>query len=99
MTAFWFILGCMGLIVIIGAVRDQIGVAIADITILVMLFGLITLGNFVLNQFIFVGDKGWILAGLVTLGFLFESVYGLMAPERQNRRNKWLRSMRRGKRA
>ena len=98
MTAFWLILGCMGLILFIGAVRDQIGVAIADITILVMIFGLITLANFVLNQFMFVGDMGWILAGLVSLGFLFESLYGLMAPERQNRRNKWLRSMRKSKR-
>ncbi len=99
MTAFWFILVCMGLIVIIGAVRDQIGLAVADITILVMLFGLITVANLVLSQFMFVGDKGWILAGLAALGFLFESVYGLMAPERQARRNKWLRTMRTGKRA
>ena len=99
MTAFWFIVACLVAIAAIGAVRDQIGLAIADLTLLVGLFGLIALADLVISQFRDTGGYAWTVAGLLSLGFLVDSIYGLMAPERRRRRDKWLRSLRNRRRA
>ena len=98
--ALWVILGCMAFIILADAVRGRGGIALADMTLLVFLFGLIALADLILSGFMFTGDIGWILAAVIAGGFALDALYGLMAPERQRRRNRKLRDlMRRRRRA
>ena len=98
--AMWIIMGCMAFILLAGGARGRGGVAFADVTVLVMLFGLIALANLIISRFVYTGDTGWTLAALLAGGFAVDALYGLMAPERQRRRDQKLRQlMRRRRRA
>ena len=98
--ALWIILGCMAFIILAGSARGRGGIALADMTLLVFLFGLIALADLILSRFMFTGDTGWTLAALLAGGFALDALYGLMAPDRQRRRNRKLRDlMRRRRRA
>ena len=98
--AMWIIMGCMAFIILAGGARGRGGVAFADVTVLVMLFGLIALADLILSRFTDTGDTAWTVAALLAGGFAVDALYGLMAPERQRRRDQKLRQlMRRRRRA
>lgn len=93
MTTLGIVLACMALMLAIGMVRDKPGRAVADIALLVILFGLITIVDLVFGWFIDTGDTARIVAIFFAAGFALDSVYGLMAPERQKQRDKKLRRL------
>lgn len=93
MTAFWIVIGCIGFMIAAGIARRRPGLGIANTTVLVFLLGLITVTDLVLSRFTDTGDIGWIVAGLLAFGFALDALYGLMAPERQRRRDRRLRSL------
>ena len=99
MTAFWIIAFCLAFIVIAGSLRRRPGSALTDVTVLIMFFGLIVIADMVLGRFMDTGDTGWTVAALLAGGFALDALYGLMAPDRQKRRNRQFRQMMRGKRA
>ena len=98
--AMWIILGCMAFMIIADAIRGRGGLALADMTLLVFLFGIIAVVDLVLSQFLYTGDTGWTIAAILAFGFALDALYGLMAPERQRRRDRKVRElMRRRRRA
>jgi uncharacterized membrane protein YccC len=97
MTAFWIIIACIGFMIVAGTARRRPGLAIADTAVLVFLLGLIGVTDLVLSRFLDTGDIGWSVAGLLAFGFALDALYGLMAPERQRRRDRRLRSLMRRK--
>jgi energy-coupling factor transporter ATP-binding protein EcfA2 len=92
-TAFWIIIGCIGFMIAAGIGSPPARPGIADTTVLVFLLGLITVTDLVLSRFVDTGDIGWTVAGLLAFGFALDALYGLMAPERQRRRDQRLRSL------
>ena len=99
MTTLSLILICIAFVVITGMFRRRPGVAVADTALLVILLGLIGIADLVLGRFVDTGNIGWTLAALLAAGFAIDALYGLMAPERQRRRDQKLRQMMRRKRA
>ena len=98
--ALWIILGSMAFMIIADALRGRGGLALADMTLLVFLFGIIAVVDLVLSQFLYTGDTGWTIAAVLAFGFALDALYGLMAPERQRRRDRKVRElMRRRRRA
>ena len=99
MTALSIILLCVAFVIITGMFRSRPGVAVADTALLVILLGLIGIADLVLGRFIDTGNIAWTLAAMLALGFAIDALYGLMAPERQRRRDQRLRAMMQRKRA
>ena len=93
MTAFWIILACIGFVIAAGTSRRRPGVAIADVSLLVFLLAMIGIADLVLSRFFYTGDVAWTVAGLLAFGFALDALYGLMAPERQRRRDRKLRAL------
>ena len=93
MTTLGIVLACMALMLAIGMVRDKPGRAVADIAILVILFGVITVADLAFGWFVDTGDAANVVAIFLAAGFALDSVYGLMAPERQKQRDKKLRRL------
>ena len=93
MTAFAIIIFCIGFVIVAGVMRGRPGVALADTALLVMLLGLIAVADLVLSRFFDTGAAGWWLAGILSAGFALDALYGLMAPGRQRRRDRKLRSL------
>ena len=93
MSTFTIILGCIVFMIIVASVRGNPGRAIADTTLLVMLVGIVAALDFVLSRFIDTGYAASLVIILVAAGFALDSLYGLMAPERQKRRDKKLRRL------
>jgi hypothetical protein len=99
-TALWIILFCVGFVIFAGTFRRRPGVGVADAGLLVILLGTIAIANMVVGRFIDTGGIGWTIAAIVAIGFAIDALYGLMAPERQRRRDQRLGEfMRRRKRA
>jgi uncharacterized membrane protein YccC len=92
-TAFVIILGCIGFMFAIYAVRGNPGRAVADTALLVMLFGIIAVVDFVFSEFMDTGKLGSIVAAAAAAALALDALYGLMAPERQKRRDKMLRRL------
>lgn len=99
MTAFWIILGCIGFVGAAGISRGRPGLAVADIALLVFLLAMIAIADLILSRFVDTGAIGWTVAGLLAFGFALDALYGLMAPERQRRRDQRLRALMRRKAA
>ncbi len=99
MTALSIILLCVAFVVITGMFRSRPGVAVADTALLVILLGMIGIADLVLGRFIDTRGLGWTVAAIVAFGFAIDALYGLMAPERQRRRDQRLRNLMRRKRA
>ncbi len=99
MTALSIILLCVVFVIITGMFRSRPGVAVADTALLVILLGMIGIADLVLGRFIDTRGLGWTLAAIVAFGFAIDALYGLMAPERQRRRDQRLRNLIRRKRA
>ena len=99
MTALSIILLCVAFLVVSGTFRRRPGVAIADTALLVILLGMIGIANLVLGRFVDTGNIGWTLSALLAIGFAIDALYGLMAPDRQRRRDQRLRQFMRRRRA
>ena len=93
MSALAIIVACIAFMPVAGAVRGNPGRGIADTALLVILLGLITIVDFVFARFIDTGGAGTSVAMVFALGFALDALYGLMAPERQRRRDKRLRRL------
>jgi hypothetical protein len=98
-TALSIILVCVAFILVTGTFRRRPGVAVADTALLVILMGMIGIADLVLGRFVDTGRVGWTLSALLAFGFAMDALYGLMAPERQRRRDQRLRAFMQGKRA
>ena len=100
MTALSVILMCVAFVLISGTFRRRPGVAVADTALLVILLAIIAIVNLAVGSFVDTENIAWTLAGLLAFGFAVDALYGLMAPQRQHRRDQRLRElMRRKKRA
>jgi uncharacterized membrane protein YccC len=92
-TPFVLVLGCLAFMVVIGMVRGNPGRAVADTALLVILIGIIAIVDIVLSQFMDTGNAGSIVAVLCAAALALDALYGLMAPERQKRRDRMLRRL------
>ena len=100
MTALSIILVCVAFVLISGTFRRRPGVAVADTALLVIFLGIIGIADLVIGRFIDTNGMGWTLGAVLAFGFAIDALYGLMAPDRQRRRDQQLRDfMRRRKRA
>jgi|SRR5687768_7573155 hypothetical protein len=99
MTALSIILVCVAFVLIAGSFRRRPGIAVADTALLVILLGMIGIAELVLRQFVDTGGIGWTLAALLAAGFALDALYGLLAPERQRRRDQRLSALLRRRRA
>ena len=97
--AFILILACIALVLVVGMARRKTGRAVTDMTILVVLFGIITIVDLLVSRFINTGHVGELVALIIAAAFALDSLYGLMAPERQRRRDRRLRDIMQRRRA
>lgn len=93
MSTFAIILGCIVFMIVVASVRGDPGRAIADTTLLVILAGIVAALDFIFSRFMDTGYAASLGIILVAGGFALDSLYGLMAPERQKRRDKKLRRL------
>ena len=93
MTAFAIIIACIAFMIVAASVRGNPGRAVADIALLVILIGIITIVDLIFGRFIDTGDAGKAVAIAFAAGFALDALYGLLAPERQRRRDKKLRRL------
>ena len=93
MTALAIILACIAFMLVVASVRGNPGRAVADTALLVILLGIIALIDFVLGRFIDTGNAAGSVAIAVAVAFALVALYGLLAPERQKRRDKKLRRL------
>ena len=93
MTALAIIVGCIAFMFVVGMVRGNPGRAVADTALLVILMGPIAILDIVLSRFFDTGETAKIVAIAFAAGFALDALYGLMAPERQKRRDKQLRRL------
>ena len=87
------IIACIAFMLIVASKRGNPGRAVADTALLVILVGIITLLDFILSRFVDTGDAGEWIAAAFACGFALDALYGLLAPERQRRRDKKLRRL------
>ena len=87
------ILACIAFMLIAASRRGNPGRAVADTALLVILVGIITLLDFILSRLVDTGDAGEWIAVAFACGFALDALYGLLAPERQRRRDKKLRRL------
>ncbi|WP_426693009.1 hypothetical protein ACMC5O_002693 [Sphingomonas sediminicola] len=93
MSTFAIILGCIVFMIVVASVRGDPGRAIADTTLLVILAGIVAALDFIVSRFMDTGYAASLVIILVAGGLALDSLYGLMAPERQKRRDKKLRRL------
>ncbi len=93
MTSFAIIIGCIAFMLVVSSVRGNPGRGVADTALLVVVFGIITLANFIIGQFMETGDAARYVALAIACGFALDSLYGLMEPDRQRARDKKLRRL------
>ena len=92
MTIHWLIIACLAFVIIAGAARRRPGDGMADIIVLLVLFGAIAIADLVASRFVHTGDIGTWVAAVLAFGFALNALYGLMAPERRRRRDRRLRA-------
>jgi len=92
-TTTVLVLGCIAFMFAIYGVRGTPGRAVADTALLVMLIGIIAVVDFVIGQFIDAGNAASIVAVAAAAALALDALYGLMAPDRQKRRDKMLRRL------
>ncbi len=93
MTTFAIIIGCIAFMLVVASVRGNPGRGVADTALLVILFGFITLIDFIFSRFMDTGDVAKTVAIAIAAGFALDALYGLLAPDRQRRRDKQLRRL------
>jgi uncharacterized membrane protein YccC len=87
-TALAIILSCVAFVLISGTFRRRPGVAVADTALLVILLAIIGIADLVIGRFVDTRGIGWTIGALLAFGFALDALYGLMAPERQRRRDR-----------
>jgi hypothetical protein len=92
-STFAIILGCIVFMIVVASVRGDPGRAIADTTLLVILTGIVAALDFIFSRFMDTGYAASLVIILVAGGFALDALYGLLAPERQKRRDKKLRRL------
>jgi hypothetical protein len=92
-VTFAIIIACIAFMLIVASVRGNPGRAVADTALLVILAGIITLVDMILSRFMDTGDAGEWIAIAFACGFALDALYGLLAPERQRRRDKKIRRL------
>ena len=93
MTTIAVITSCIALVILLGAVRGKAGRGIADTALLVIVFGLLAIADFILSRFVDTGDVAVWVAIVLAAGLALDAIYGLMAPERQRQRDRKLRRL------
>ena len=88
MSTFAIILGCIVFMIIAASVRGNPGRAIADTTLLVVIVGIVATLDFIFSRFMDTGYAASLIVIIIAAGFALDALYGLMAPERQKRRDK-----------
>lgn len=99
MTALAIILACLGVILVIGAQRGQVGRAVTDVSVLVGVFGVMAIVDIVLSRFVDTGNTAWTVAAMIAGAVALDAIYGLMAPQRQQRRDRRIRDLMQRRRA
>jgi peptidoglycan/LPS O-acetylase OafA/YrhL len=92
-STFAIILGCIVFMIVVASVRGNPGRAIADMTLLVMLIGVVVALDFFFSRFIDTRYAANAIIITFAAGFALDALYGLMAPERQRQRDKKLRRL------
>jgi uncharacterized membrane protein YccC len=92
-STFAIILGCIVFMIIAASVRGNPGRAIADTTLLVVIVGIVATLDFIFSRFMDTGYAASLIVIIIAAGFALDALYGLMAPERQKRRDKKLRRL------
>jgi len=92
-STFAIILGCIVFMIIVASVRGNPGRAIADTTLLVVIVGIVATLDFIFSRFMDTGYAASLIVIIIAAGFALDALYGLMAPERQKRRDKKLRRL------
>jgi hypothetical protein len=92
-TTLAIVLACVAIMFAAAMAGGKPGRAVADTTLLVILIGAITIIDLVLRLFIDTGRAASIVAIACAAILALDSVYGLMAPERQKQRDKMLRRL------
>ena len=87
------IIACIGFMLIAASRRGNPWRAVADTALLVILIGIITIADMLISQITDTGDAGEWIAIAFACGFALDALYGLLAPERQRRRDKKLRRL------
>ena len=90
---FAIIIACIAFMLIAASKRGNPGRAVADTALLVILVGIITILDLVLSRFMDTGNAATWAALAFAAGFALDALYGLLAPERQRRRDKKLRRL------
>ena len=93
MTIHWFIVGCMAFVIIAGVVRARPGDGLATIIVMISLFAALAIADLVARRFVYTGDIGITVAAILAGLFALDALYGIMAPERQRRRDRKLRAL------
>ena len=97
MTVHWFIVACIAFVILAGAVRRRPGDGLATIIVMISLFAALAIADLVARRFMHTGDIGITVAAMLAGGFALDALYGIMAPERQRRRDRKLRELLRRK--
>lgn len=93
MSTFAIILGCIVFMIVVASVRGDPGRAIADTTLLVIFVGIVAALDFVVSRFMDTGYAASLVTIVLATGFALDALYGLLAPERQKRRDRKLRRL------
>ena len=93
MTIHWFIVACMGFVILAGAIRRRPGDGLASTIVLISLFAILAIADLVARRFAYTGDVAITVAALLAGLFALDALYGLMAPERQRVRDRKLRQL------
>ena len=93
MSTFAIILGCIVFMIVAASLRGNPGRAIADTTLLVVIVGIVATLDFIFSRFMDTGYAASLIVIIIAAGFALDALYGLMAPERQKRRDKKLRRL------
>ena len=93
MTSVLLVLGCIAFMFVIYGVRGNPGRAVADTALLIMLIGIVAIVEVVLGQFMDTGYAASLVTIVLATGFALDALYGLLAPERQKRRDRKLRRL------
>jgi len=92
-TPLLLVLGCIATMFAAAMASGKPGRAVADTALLVFLIGIIAIADLVLSFFVDTGNAADFAAVGCAASFALDSVYGLMAPERQRQRDKMLRRL------
>ena len=99
MTIHWFIVGCIAFVILAGVVRRRPADGLANMVVMVALFAALALADLIASQFMHTGKVGLTVGAFAAFGFALDALYGLMAPQRQRRRDRRVRSLIRRRRA